>query len=53
MLACYLVGTGLTHEKAIRRVREFRPQSIETMEQEKCVAEYELHLLEKRLTEEN
>ena len=53
MLACYLVETGLTSEKAIERVREFRPQAIETIYQEKCIADYELHLLEKRLTEEN
>ncbi len=51
MLACYLVGTGLTSEKAIKRVREFRSQAIETKQQEKCVVDYGLHLLEKHLTD--
>lgn len=49
MLACYLVGTGCTSEQAIRRVRRFRPQSIETAEQEACIAGYELRLLERKL----
>lgn len=53
MLACYLVKTGLASDEAIERVRLFRPASIETIQQEKCVVDYELHLLEKRLTEEN
>ena len=51
MLACYLVGTGSTSGEAIRRVRRFRPQAIETREQEDCIAQYELHLLERRLSD--
>jgi protein-tyrosine phosphatase len=51
MLACYLVATGCTSGEAIRRVRRFRPQAIETREQEACVAGYEMHLLEERAGE--
>jgi atypical dual specificity phosphatase len=40
MLACTLVGRGLTAEAAIERVRSLRPYSIETVEQEECVRRY-------------
>lgn len=40
MLACYLVSKGYTAEKAIEAVREKRPGSIETVEQEDVVNEY-------------
>lgn len=53
MLACYLVGRGCTSAEAIRRVRQFRPRAIETREQEGAVADYELHLLERRLSDES
>lgn len=49
MLACYLVGTGSTSGEAIRRVRRFRPQAIETREQEDRIAQYELHLRAKKM----
>ena len=41
MLACYLVSKGYNAEKAIELVREKRPGSIETSEQEKIVFKYE------------
>ena len=38
MLACYLVKTtGCTAEEAIDTVRQKRPGSIETPEQEECI----------------
>ncbi len=40
MLACYLVSKGYNAEKAIELVREKRPGSIETSEQEKIVFKY-------------
>ena len=40
MLACYLVSKGYNAEKAIELVREKRPGSIETNEQEKIVLKY-------------
>jgi atypical dual specificity phosphatase len=40
MLACYLVHCGMTADAAIRRVRELRPGSVETYEQEQAVKEY-------------
>jgi atypical dual specificity phosphatase len=42
MLACYLVHTGLRASEAIDRLREARPGSIETGEQERAVRGYEL-----------
>lgn len=41
MLACYLVATGTPANNAIMRIREWRPGSIETKEQEAVVYEYE------------
>ncbi len=38
--ACYLVHTGMDATKAIARVRELRPFSVETAEQEESVAAY-------------
>lgn len=40
MLACYLVSRGLEPSEAVRAVRRERPASIETPDQEKCVADY-------------
>ena len=41
VLAAYLVTKGLTAEDAIGRVRELRPGSIETLEQENAVRLFE------------
>ena len=41
MLACYLVATGTSASSAIMRIRQWRPGSIETLEQEAVVYEYE------------
>lgn len=41
MLACYLVSKGHTACEAIEEVRMKRPGSIETVEQEEVVMEYE------------
>jgi len=40
VLAAYLVGEGWTWLDAIGRVRELRPGSIETREQEKVIQQY-------------
>jgi atypical dual specificity phosphatase len=40
MLACALVARGYSAEAAIERVRELRPYSIETIEQEECIEQY-------------
>ncbi|MCC5877512.1 MAG: dual specificity protein phosphatase family protein [Candidatus Sumerlaeia bacterium] len=40
MLACYLVSTGMSAEDAIDRIRNLRPGSIETFDQEFIVREY-------------
>jgi atypical dual specificity phosphatase len=40
ILAAYLVGQGFTPTAAIARVRELRPGSIETAEQEDAVVEF-------------
>jgi len=40
ILATYLVSQGFTPTAAIARVRELRPGSIETAEQEEAVVEY-------------
>ena len=37
LLACCLVSEGLGAAAALARVRELRPGSVETMEQEQCV----------------
>ena len=41
VLAAYLVTQGLTASEAIRKVRELRPGSVETFEQEQAVVEWE------------
>ncbi len=41
MLACYLVSKGLSATDAIEEVRTKRPGSIETIEQEEVVLEFE------------
>lgn len=40
MLACYLVSQGYASSDAIRMVRQKRPNSIETLQQEEAVIEY-------------
>jgi len=40
LLACYLVQQGMTPAEAIARVREARPGSVETREQEAAVTAY-------------
>ena len=40
MLACYLVTQGLSGGDAIARIRQLRPGSIETPEQEEAVEEF-------------
>ena len=40
VLSCYLVTQGLSAQDAIARVRQLRPSSIETPEQEEAVEEY-------------
>lgn len=47
ILAVYLVSTGLSAAASIDTVREIRPFSIETSEQENSVYEYEVFLKEK------
>jgi atypical dual specificity phosphatase len=42
ILACYLVSQGETPETAIKRVRAFRPGSVETDEQEKAIRDHYL-----------
>ncbi len=41
ILACYLVGMNIEANKAVITIREWRPGSIETPEQEDVVFEYE------------
>ncbi len=41
ILACYLVRQGISADKAITTIREWRPGSIEVPEQEVVVYEYE------------
>ena len=41
MLACYLVSRGMGAVEAIREIRRQRPGSIETVEQERCIADYQ------------
>jgi atypical dual specificity phosphatase len=40
VLACHLVGKGLTAQNAIARIRRLRPGSIETDEQAEAVEEF-------------
>ena len=44
MLACVLVKRGMSADEAIRAVRQLRPGSIETLEQEEAVRLYEERL---------
>lgn len=41
MLACYLINKGFSAKDAITEVRKKRPGSIETIEQEETIFEYE------------
>jgi atypical dual specificity phosphatase len=40
VLACYYVGKGMTADQAIDHIRNLRPGSIETSEQEEAVAAF-------------
>jgi atypical dual specificity phosphatase len=44
VLAAYLVHHGLSADEAIRTVRQKRPGSIENLEQENAIHEFEKHL---------
>lgn len=44
VLAAYLVSHGLSADEAIRMVREKRPGSIEALEQEIAIHEFETHI---------
>ena len=44
VLACYMVYVGYTPQDAIKFVREVRPGSIQSVEQEEAVARYSEHL---------
>ena len=46
ILAAYLVSHGLGADEAIRLVREKRPGSIESTEQEEAIRSFEAHLKE-------
>ncbi len=48
LLACYFVNEGLSAPDAIRRVREHRPGSVESRQQEAAVQRYADYLAEKR-----
>jgi atypical dual specificity phosphatase len=48
LLACYLVRKGVDAQEAIRQVRLKRPGSIETLDQELAVHDYEALLREGR-----
>ena len=41
ILACYLVGEGKSADEAIIAIRRWRPGSIETLDQEAVIHEYE------------
>lgn len=43
LLACYLVSQGMPARDALRVVRERRPGSVETHEQERFVEEFEIY----------
>ncbi len=47
VLACYLVSSGYSAEQAVRLVRELRPRSIQTREQEDAVFQYQDRLKQK------
>ncbi|XP_076873901.1 dual specificity protein phosphatase 23a [Brachyhypopomus gauderio] len=49
MLACYLVKMrNMTGQEAVKKIRELRPGSIETEEQENAVLEFQQDLHEKK-----
>lgn len=48
MLACYMVACGKSAREAIREIRELRPGSIETPNQEELVRNYERSLRDTR-----
>ena len=48
LLAAYLVSQGIDSEAAIERIRAVRPGSVETLEQEHAVHEFELRLSRSR-----
>ena len=41
ILACYLVGEGKSADEAITTIRRWRPGSIETLDQETVIHDYE------------
>lgn len=48
MAAAYLVAEGSTADEAIATIRQLRPGSIETPEQEEAVRHFETHMAEDR-----
>ena len=44
VLACYLVYVGYTPENAVKLIREVRPGSIQTSEQEDAITKFGEHL---------
>jgi len=48
VLACYLVYSGYAAEQAIRLIRELRPRSIQTREQEDAVFLYHDQIKKRR-----
>jgi atypical dual specificity phosphatase len=44
VLAAYLISHGKGADEAVNRVREMRPGSIQTTEQEKALREFQQHL---------
>jgi len=48
LLACALVQRGCTADQAIARVRELRPSSVETGQQEQAVRDYEAQVRRKK-----
>jgi atypical dual specificity phosphatase len=48
VLACYFVGTGYEPQTAVDYVRQLRPGSIQTRDQEEAVYQYAKYLKDKR-----
>jgi len=48
LLACYLVWQGMAAQRAIRTIRELRPGSVETDEQEQAIVEFAARLARRR-----
>ena len=48
VLACYFVGTGYEPQAAVDYVRQLRPESIQTRDQEEAVHQYAKYLKDKR-----